>query len=113
MNKHSKALLALLVITGNNAAGSMLHERTVFKSVQPEPIIFKELLLEKKLLLLAPQQIFKLNESCAEDNIVTSNDSELTEFISWLKSLAGSEILISYKKPGDMTPASQDISGPT
>lgn len=112
MNKQSKALLALLMIAGANAyANNKLIERASLGPDQLDPVVLKELLAEKILLPSKLPQFLELNEKKVEEMIATSNDPELTEFMNWLKSLAGDGTQVNQKNPGEMTPASQDIKG--
>lgn len=112
MNKQSKALLALLLIIGANAyANNKLIERSALGPDQIDPKVLKELLTEKILLPSKLPLFYELNEKKVEEIIVSSNDSELTEFLNWLKSLAGDGTQVNQRKPGEMTPASQDIKG--
>jgi hypothetical protein len=112
MKTQSKALLTLLMIIGTNAyASNKLIERAALGPDQIDPTVLKELLMEKVLLLSKLPQFFELNEKKVEEIIVNSNGPELTEFMNWLKSLAGDGTQVNQKKPGEMTPASQDIKG--
>lgn len=112
MKTQSKALLTLLMIIGANAyASNKLIERAVLGPDQIDPLTLKELLTEKILLPSKLPQFFELNEKKVEEVIARSNDTELTEFMNWLKSLAGDGTQINQKRSGEMTPASQDIKG--
>ncbi len=112
MKTQSKALLTLLMLIGANAyASNKLIERTALGPDQIDPTVLKELLTEKILLPSKLPQFFELNEKKVEEIVINSNDPELTEFMNWLKSLAGDGTQVNQKKPGEMTPASQDIKG--
>lgn len=112
MNKQSKALVALLLILGANSyAQNKLIERASLGPDHVDPAVLKELLLEKILLPSKLPHFFELNEKKVEEMIVTANDPELTEFLNWLKSLVGPTTTVAQKRPGEMTPGSQDIKG--
>lgn len=112
MNKQSKALLALLVLLSANAySQNNLIDRTALGPDQIDPVVLKQLLEEKILLPSKLSQFFELNEKKVEEIIATSNDSELNEFLNWLRSLVGEGTEVNHKNPGEMTPATQDIRG--
>lgn len=112
MNKQSKALLALLLLLGANAySKSNLIDRSALGPDQIDPIVLKQLLEEKILLPSKIPQFFELNEKKVEEIISISTDPELSEFLIWLRSLAGEGTEVNQKNPGEMTPATQDIRG--
>ncbi len=112
MNKRSKALLTLFLLLGTNAySKNVLIRRENLDSKHLDPVVLKQLIDEKILLPSKMPLFFELNEKKVEQILSTSNDPELSEFLTWLRSLVGDGTEVNQKNPGDMTPASQDIKG--
>ena len=110
MNKPSKALLALFLLLSAKAySKDTLISRELLNAQNLDPAALEQLLKDKILLPSNCPDFFVLNEKKVEQVLAISKDQELKDFLIWLKAISGNETEINQKKPGDMTPATQDI----
>jgi hypothetical protein len=110
MNKSSKAIVSLLMFLGVKAfAKDIVVSLDFLRKNQLDEASIAELLKEKYLLASNSPDFVYLNSTKVEQVLTTSQDQELKTFLMWLKSIVGDDTGINQKRPGDMTPSSQDI----
>lgn len=108
MNKTSKTLFTFLMLIGTKGyTKEGLISADVLKESQIDPVIVNLLLAQDVLHKSRELGFYKLNERKIDE--LLSKNSELTEFMNWLRSVVGQETQVNEVDPGGMTTSTQDF----
>lgn len=107
--KLTKAVIGLIMSMGSQAfaKNSIVNVEALLKN-NLEAQTIQELLNEKILLRTNIHGQFELNDQKLALILETSEDQELNQFVSWLKSVVGEDSEVTLQKPDGMVLSSQD-----